>query len=76
MSSGVVSAGRGQRAALALILPVVCIGLWQLLGTYGFLVEGVIPTPLKVAEAWKVWAFGAGGFTLNQIGRASCRERV
>ena len=57
--------GRGQRAVLALILPVLCIGLWQLLGTYGLLVEGVIPTPLKVAEAWKVWAFGAGGFTLN-----------
>ena len=55
----------GRRAVLALLLPVVCIALWQWLGSYGFLVEGVIPTPLKVAEAWKVWAFGAGGFTLN-----------
>lgn len=56
---------RVRRGALALILPVSCIALWQLLGTYGLLIEGVIPTPLKVAEAWKVWAFGAGGFTLN-----------
>ena len=60
-----LGAQRGRRAVLALILPVACIALWQWLGSYGFLVEGVIPTPSKVAAAWQVWAFGTGGFTLN-----------
>ena len=57
--------GRGSNAALAIVLPVVCIALWQLAGQWGMLVDGVIPTPLRVLQAWQVWAFGAGGFTLN-----------
>lgn len=56
---------RGRNAALAVVLPVAFVVLWQVLGEFNLLVEGVIPTPSRVLEAWRVWAFGAGGFTLN-----------
>ncbi|MFN0159778.1 MAG: ABC transporter permease [Burkholderiales bacterium] len=66
MTTAAASAGaRSRRALLALILPVAAIVAWEALGAAGLLVAGVIPTPSKVYEAWKVWAFGAGGFTLN-----------
>lgn len=57
--------GAARDTALAALLPLGAIVLWQLLGEWGLLVDGVIPTPLRVVEAWRVWAFGAGGFTLN-----------
>lgn len=56
---------RVRQFALAILLPVVVIVLWQLGGTNGSLLGGVMPTPDRVWEAWKVWAFGAGGFGLN-----------
>ncbi|MBL8376714.1 MAG: ABC transporter permease [Burkholderiales bacterium] len=66
MSTAVAATGgRGRRTLLALLLPVAAIVLWEALGAAGLLVAGVIPTPSKVYEAWKIWAFGAGGFTLN-----------
>jgi NitT/TauT family transport system permease protein len=55
----------GRNAALAVVLPLLAIIGWQLLGEWNLLVDGVIPTPVRVAQAWQVWAFGAGGFTLN-----------
>jgi NitT/TauT family transport system permease protein len=50
---------------LAVLLPILIIVLWQLGGTSGSLLGGVLPTPDRVWQAWKVWAFGAGGFGLN-----------
>jgi NitT/TauT family transport system permease protein len=55
----------GRNAALAVVLPLCALIGWQLLGEWNLLVDGVIPTPAKVAQAWQVWAFGTGGFTLN-----------
>ena len=58
--------GRNPRQLLlAVVLPVVVIVLWQLAGNGGSLFGGVLPTPERVWQAWKVWAFGAGGLSLN-----------
>jgi NitT/TauT family transport system permease protein len=59
--------GRGhlRQALLAIVLPVIVIAIWQHAGTNGSLFGGVLPTPDRVWQAWKVWAFGAGGLSLN-----------
>jgi NitT/TauT family transport system permease protein len=54
-----------RQLLLAVVLPVVVILLWQLAGNGGSLFGGVLPTPDRVWQAWKVWAFGAGGLSLN-----------
>jgi len=56
---------RLRQLVLAVLLPIIVIVLWQLGGTNGSLLGGVLPTPDRVWLAWKVWAFGAGGFGLN-----------
>lgn len=59
-------AGQGfWRIALALALPVAVIAIWQMSGTNGSLFGGVLPTPDRVWQAWKVWAFGTAGLGLN-----------
>lgn len=66
--SGAASSAVGRRlrqVVLAVLLPILIIVLWQLGGTNGSLLGGVLPTPDRVWQAWKVWAFGAGGFGLN-----------
>jgi NitT/TauT family transport system permease protein len=61
-----VVAGKSLRQVLlAIMLPVGVVAVWQLGGTNGSLLGGVLPTPDRVWQAWKVWAFGAGGFGLN-----------
>jgi len=59
------SAQRGKRVALAILLPAVFLLGWELLGRNDLLVEGLIPTPTRVLQAWWVWIFGAGGLSLN-----------
>jgi NitT/TauT family transport system permease protein len=60
------SAERGfWKIVLAVTLPIAVIAIWQLSGTNGSLFGGVLPTPDRVWRAWKIWAFGAGGFGLN-----------
>lgn len=59
------AAPRGKRAALAVFLPVLFLLAWEVLGRYDLLVDGLIPTPTKVLQAWWVWIFGAGGLSLN-----------
>ncbi len=54
-----------RQLLLAVILPLVVIAIWQSAGTDGSLFGGVLPTPDRVWKAWKVWAFGAGGLSLN-----------
>ena len=54
-----------RQLLLAIVLPVVVILLWQWAGNGGSLFGGVLPTPDRVWQAWKVWAFGAGGLSLN-----------
>ena len=60
-------AGRGslRQVVLAVVLPVMVIVIWQWAGNGGSLFGGVLPTPDKVWQAWKVWAFGASGLSLN-----------
>ena len=41
------------------------IALWQWAGHGGSLFGGVLPTPDRVWQAWKVWAFGSSGLSLN-----------
>lgn len=54
-----------RNVALAIILPVSVIALWQWAGTGGSLFGGVLPTPERVCDAWYQWAFGQAGLGLN-----------
>jgi NitT/TauT family transport system permease protein len=54
-----------RQIVLAVVLPAVVVGFWQWAGNGGSLFGGVLPTPDRVWQAWKVWAFGAGGLGLN-----------
>src|SRR5271169_6113943 len=54
-----------RQILLAVILPAMVIVVWQLAGTDGSLFGGVLPTPDRVWRAWKVWAFGTTGLSLN-----------
>ncbi len=57
---------RWGRAALGWILPAAVLLLWELAGGADRTVfHGIVPTPSKVVEAWKVWAFGEAGLGLN-----------
>jgi NitT/TauT family transport system permease protein len=57
---------RWGRAALGWILPATVLLLWELAGGADRTVfHGIVPTPSKVVEAWKVWAFGEAGLGLN-----------
>jgi NitT/TauT family transport system permease protein len=60
-------AGRAslRQILLAIVLPVLVIVIWQWAGNGGSLFGGVLPTPDKVWQAWKVWAFGTSGLGLN-----------
>lgn len=59
-------AGQGfWKAVLASALPVAVVVIWQLAGTNGSLFGGVLPTPDRVWQAWKIWAFGPAGLGLN-----------
>jgi NitT/TauT family transport system permease protein len=54
-----------QQGLLAVILPAVMIAIWQMAGTNGSLFGGVLPTPDRAWQAWKIWAFGSTGLSLN-----------
>jgi NitT/TauT family transport system permease protein len=54
-----------RQALLAIVLPVVVIAVWQMAGKDGSLFGGVLPTPDRAWQAWKVWAFGSTGLSLN-----------
>lgn len=57
---------RWGRVALGWILPAAVLLLWELAGGADRTVfHGIVPTPSKVVEAWKVWAFGESGLGLN-----------
>jgi NitT/TauT family transport system permease protein len=49
------------RSILAIVLPVMLVGLWQLAGKDGSLAGGALPTPDRVWTAWVTWAFGKPG---------------
>jgi NitT/TauT family transport system permease protein len=50
-----------RQGLLALVLPTIVIAVWQMAGTDGSLFGGVLPTPDRAWQAWKVWAFGSTG---------------
>jgi NitT/TauT family transport system permease protein len=54
-----------RQVLLAVILPAVAIAIWQFAGKDGSLFGGVLPTPDRAWQAWKVWAFGSTGLSLN-----------
>ena len=55
-----------RQILLAVVLPAAVIVLWQWAGNGGSLFGGVLPTPDRVWQAWKVWAFGSTtGLSLN-----------
>jgi len=56
---------RGGRAALAAFLPLVFFISWETLGRFDLLVDGLIPTPTRVLQAWWTWIAGPGGLALN-----------
>jgi NitT/TauT family transport system permease protein len=54
-----------RQGLLAIVLPAMVIAVWQMAGTNGSLFGGVLPTPDRAWQAWKVWAFGSTGLSLN-----------
>jgi NitT/TauT family transport system permease protein len=50
---------------LGLAVPLLVLAAWQASGTNGSLFGGVLPTPDRVWQAWKIWAFGPEGMGLN-----------
>ncbi len=54
-----------RQGLLALVLPAMVVAVWQMAGTDGSLFGGVLPTPDRAWQAWKVWAFGSTGLSLN-----------
>ena len=54
-----------RQALLAVVLPAMVIAVWQMAGKDGSLFGGVLPTPDRAWQAWKVWAFGSTGLSLN-----------
>jgi len=55
-----------RQILLAVILPVLVTLVWQWAGNGGSLFGGVLPTPDRVWQAWKVWTFGSNsGLSLN-----------
>ena len=54
-----------RQALLAVVLPAMVIAVWQMAGREGSLFGGVLPTPDRAWQAWKVWAFGSTGLSLN-----------
>jgi NitT/TauT family transport system permease protein len=60
-----VSRNNLRQGLLAVVLPVIVIVVWQMAGTNGSLFGGVLPTPDRAWQAWKIWAFGSTGLSLN-----------
>ena len=60
-----VSRNNLRQGVLAVVLPVIVIVVWQMAGTNGSLFGGVLPTPDRAWQAWKIWAFGSTGLSLN-----------
>jgi NitT/TauT family transport system permease protein len=54
-----------RQVLLAVVLPAMVIAIWQMAGRDGSLFGGVLPTPDRAWQAWKVWAFGSTGLSLN-----------
>ncbi len=54
-----------RQVLLAVVLPIIVIAIWQIAGKDGSLFGGVLPTPDRAWQAWKVWAFGSTGLSLN-----------
>src|SRR4029077_16945673 len=54
-----------RQAPLAIVLPGMVVRGWQMGGEGGSLFGGVLPTPDRAWQAWKVWAFGSTGLSLN-----------
>ena len=61
ISATSVFGAKASKAALAIMLPVAVIALWQMSGTNGAIAGGALPTPDRVWKAWLVWAFGTPG---------------
>ena len=60
-----VSRNNLRQGLLAVVLPTIVIVVWQMAGTNGSLFGGVLPTPDRAWQAWKIWAFGSTGLGLN-----------
>jgi NitT/TauT family transport system permease protein len=60
-----VSRNNLRQGLLAIVLPAIVIVVWQMAGTNGSLFGGVLPTPDRAWQAWKIWAFGSTGLSLN-----------
>jgi len=55
---------RLQKVALALILPLAVVSLWQYAGSQPNM-AGIVPTPLAVLLGWQSWIWGHAGLGLN-----------
>jgi NitT/TauT family transport system permease protein len=60
-----VSASPARRAALAVLLPLAFLALWEAAVRYRWVAEGIVPPPEQVVRSWYVWIAGSRGFTLS-----------
>jgi NitT/TauT family transport system permease protein len=56
---------RPARLALAVILPLGFLILWDASVRRHWLPAGIVPSPEEVLRSWYVWIVGTGGFTLS-----------
>jgi NitT/TauT family transport system permease protein len=54
-----------RRLALAVILPLGFLMLWDASVRYQWLPAGIVPSPEQVLRSWYVWIVGTRGFTLS-----------
>jgi NitT/TauT family transport system permease protein len=59
------SASPARRIALAALLPLAFLALWEAAVRYRWVAEGIVPAPEQVVRSWYVWIVGSRGFTLS-----------
>jgi NitT/TauT family transport system permease protein len=59
------SASPARRIALAVLLPLAFLALWEAAVRYRWVTEGIVPAPEQVVRSWYVWIVGSPGFTLS-----------
>jgi NitT/TauT family transport system permease protein len=53
------------RAPWFLLLPLALVALWHFAVAERWVVEGIIPAPAQVVDAWYTWIFGSAQATLS-----------
>jgi len=63
-AGGSGAARTARRAGLGLVVPALILIAWQIAGQAPGM-AGIVPTPVRVAQAWYDWIFASPGMGLN-----------